>query len=708
MSGRSLSEIDRAGWVFTPGGPRPRANVHEVNPGDVIIHDRGTGGSTIFRAANAAGSEAGARSVEELVITPGGARPRSQVHEVQSGAVITAARVGHHATGEDATRPDRLARATLRLARNTFASEDLPALGSGYITYAAWTNGTGRAISSFSTTWTVPPPPRTQSGQLLYLFNGLEDSPVTHILQPVLQWGVSPNGGGNSWAVASWWVDNSNNATKTPLVQVNPGDILVGVMTLLSQSGGSFSYSCEFSNISGTRMTVQGANQMVLALEALECYRITQCPDYPDVNGTAMTGIDIKAGGVDVTPSWGAVNAVTDCGQHTVVVSNASPGGEVDLFYRPTDWSGVADNWRPIGGFFPPGAPVSSVARTGNNLDLFITGNDGRVYTSWWSAGNDWSGVADNWRPIGGFFPPAPRSPRSPAPGTTWTCSSRATTAGSTPPGGAPATTGRGWPTTGAPSADSSPRRPRSPRSPAPGTTWTCSSRATTAGSTPPGGAPATTGRGWPTTGAPSADSSPRRPGLLGRPHREQPGPVHHGQRRPGLHLLVERRQRLVGGGRQLAPHRRILPRYRPGLLGRPHREQPGPVHHGQRRPGLHLLVERRQRLVGGGRQLAPHRRILPRYRPGLLGRPHREQPGPVHHGQRRPGLHLLVERRQRLVGGGRQLAPHRRILPRYRPGLLGRPHREQPGPVHHGQRRPGLHLLVVQSRIVDIFEHVL
>ena len=562
MSGRSLSEIDRAGWVFTPGGPRPRANVHEVNPGDVIIHDRGTGGSTIFRAANAAGSEAGARSVEELVITPGGARPRSQVHEVQSGAVITAARVGHHATGEDATRPDRLARATLRLARNTFASEDLPALGSGYITYAAWTNGTGRAISSFSTTWTVPPPPRTQSGQLLYLFNGLEDSPVTHILQPVLQWGVSPNGGGNSWAVASWWVDNSNNATKTPLVQVNPGDILVGVMTLLSQSGGSFSYSCEFSNISGTRMTVQGTTRWSWPWKTLECYRITQCPDYPDVNGTAMTGIDIKAGGVDVTPSWGAVNAVTDCGQHTVVVSNASPGGEVDLFYRPTDWSGVADNWRPIGGFFPP----------------------------------------------------APRSPRSPAPGTTWTCSSRATTAGSTPPGGAPATTGRGWPTTGAPSADSSPRAPRSPRSPAPGTTWTCSSRATTAGSTPPGGAPATTGRGWPTTGAPIGGffppaapvSSVARTGnnldlfITGNDGRVYTSWWSAGNDWSG----VADNWRPIGG---------FFPPVRPGLLGRPHREQPGPVHHGQRRPGLHLLVERRQRLVGGGRQLAAHRRILPR-----------------------------------------------------------------------------------------------
>ena len=100
------------------------------------------------------------------------------------------------------------------------------------------------------------------------------------------------------------------------------------------------------------------------------------------------------------------------------VSSVARTGNNLDLFITGNDgrvytswwsagndWSGVADNWRPIGGFFPVTAPVSSVARTGNNLDLFITGNDGRVYTSWWSAGNDWSGVADNWRPIGGFFP---------------------------------------------------------------------------------------------------------------------------------------------------------------------------------------------------------------------------------------------------------------------------------------------------------------
>ncbi|WP_230387366.1 matrixin family metalloprotease [Bacillus cereus] len=70
-----------------------------------------------------------------------------------------------------------------------------------------------------------------------------------------------------------------------------------------------------------------------------------------------------------------------------------------------SDWSGINNNWRSIGGFFPVGAPVSAVARTQNNLDLFVVGNDGRVYTSWWQAGSDWSGINNNWRSIGGFFP---------------------------------------------------------------------------------------------------------------------------------------------------------------------------------------------------------------------------------------------------------------------------------------------------------------
>ena len=62
--------------------------------------------------------------------------------------------------------------------------------------------------------------------------------------------------------------------------------------------------------------------------------------------------------------------------------------------------------WEPIGGFSPPGAPVSAVSISPRNIDLFVVGNDGVVYTSWWEAGEDYTGVANNWLPIGGFFPP--------------------------------------------------------------------------------------------------------------------------------------------------------------------------------------------------------------------------------------------------------------------------------------------------------------
>jgi len=323
---------EQTGWVITPGGPRPRENVHQVNAGDVIFHDRAAGVSSILRAAGV--SAKGAAAAEQLVITPGGARPRSLVHEVKPGEVVTATRAVRSVAGEEAKRPDRLSRMALQRATDVLPADQLPALGSGWITYAVWINDTGKTITTLRTTWTVPPPPATQSGQLLYLFNGLQDNPVTHILQPVLQWGVSPDGGGNSWAIASWWVDSSNNAYKTPLVSVNPGDTLVGVMTLLSQAAGSFSYKCEFEGIAGTSLTIQNANELVMPVQTLECYDLTQCSDYPNTDKTAMTAIAIKAGNDFLSPTWNADNAVSDCGQHTIIVSNASPGGEVDLYYR--------------------------------------------------------------------------------------------------------------------------------------------------------------------------------------------------------------------------------------------------------------------------------------------------------------------------------------------------------------------------------------
>ncbi|MDO3639616.1 hypothetical protein, partial [Mycolicibacterium arseniciresistens] len=74
-------------------------------------------------------------------------------------------------------------------------------------------------------------------------------------------------------------------------------------------------------------------------------------------------------------------------------------------WYQGADWSGLTNTWRSIGGVFPKGAPVTAIATSPNSIDLFITGNDGRVYTSWWYQGADWSGLNNTWRSIGGVFP---------------------------------------------------------------------------------------------------------------------------------------------------------------------------------------------------------------------------------------------------------------------------------------------------------------
>jgi hypothetical protein len=263
----------------------------------------------------------------DTVLTPGGFRPRSLVHKVEEGEALQAAdgRVGK-----------------LDLARNTLmameeisvAPEELPALGSGWITYAYWNNGTGNTITSFGTTWTVPPPPTTQEGQTIFLFNGIQNYGENYgILQPVLQWGPSAAGGGSYWAIASWYVTSGGQAFHTNLIEIGAGSNLTGVMTLTGRSGGLFNYMSEFQGIGGTSLPVQGIAELLWCNETLEAYSVNQCSDYPATNMTALTAIDLQTGSVTPGLNWTPVNTVQDCGQHTVVVSNSATNGEVDIYY---------------------------------------------------------------------------------------------------------------------------------------------------------------------------------------------------------------------------------------------------------------------------------------------------------------------------------------------------------------------------------------
>jgi hypothetical protein len=392
--------------VVVPGGPRPRSSTQAVSPGQAVVRNS-LGEFTVVTAGQNMKPDGTPATGTDLVITPGGYRTSSNVHYVESGAIIdsTQNRLRLLNTGGEALADigELVLKTTgkpLMPTNVTPTAGAVPALGSGWICYASWTEN-AKPLSLFTTSWVVPPAPATQSGQTIFLFNGIQNS--TMIYQPVLQWGPSAAGGGNYWAVASWYADGqTGHAFYSSLVRVSPGQVLTGVMTETSQSANGFSYNCQFIGIANTSLPIQNVQQLTWCVETLECYGLQQCSNYPQTCRTQMKAIEIEASGSPVTPSWTATNSVTDCGQHATVVSNASPGGEVDLYYNNATTS--VFNSKVI---LPDTSPVGpTLASLGNNL-----------YLGWKGDGNNNLNVecsADNGLTFGGKYTSPETSTQSP------------------------------------------------------------------------------------------------------------------------------------------------------------------------------------------------------------------------------------------------------------------------------------------------------
>lgn len=297
----------------------------------------------------------GNNNMEKIVITPGGPRLKKNVHLIESGfdaklqdgvfvkvnkttsnieqelGKIDTAIFEHHISR------NMLRNSAIDILRSNGGENLLPSpVTNRWIIYSGWSNTSGSPISYFSTKWIVPPPPATDNGQIIYLFNGIENSSFDLILQPVLQWGNSPAGGGSFWAITNWLVGSpaSGIALHGPLVRVLPGDVLQGVIRLSRQSGGKFSYVSSFVGFPSSDLSISDIDELTWANETLECYDLKQFSDYPNTLLTAMTAIEIRLGAPQAQIIWEAHNDVIDNGQHCSIVSNASPGGAVNLFFK--------------------------------------------------------------------------------------------------------------------------------------------------------------------------------------------------------------------------------------------------------------------------------------------------------------------------------------------------------------------------------------
>jgi hypothetical protein len=266
----------------------------------------------------------------DQVLTPAGYMPRNSVHYIAPG---------YHLNVSNG-RLQKLETSSGRLIEDYGPVSITPAHHSteaqGWIAYAFW-NNTGTAITRFTTDWMVPDVPANQGNQTLFLFNGMQDGTTkrSYIIQPVLQWGPSAAGGGKYWAITNWYV-SSRQAFFGTLVSVSPGAALEGVMKETAVSGGNYSYNSSFSGYSSaSALQVNNVPQAFWTAETLESYGVTDPSTmYPPNMDIAMKAIQILQGSTNASISWTPVQQVSGSAQKAIVVSDASPGGEVDIFFR--------------------------------------------------------------------------------------------------------------------------------------------------------------------------------------------------------------------------------------------------------------------------------------------------------------------------------------------------------------------------------------
>jgi hypothetical protein len=256
-------------------------------------------------------------------ITPMGWLPTAQVHRLAPGQGVDV---------ED-DHIDVLDQAGTLAARHQLAADQVsPRPGTGWIASTVWSNTTGHPLTSFQSTWTVPPPPSAWDGQTIFLFPGIVNA-TNHILQPVLQFGSSTAGGGAYWSIASWYVSGTGAAFYTGLTPVAPGTPLVGIMALAGHTAKGFSYVSYFAGVGASVLPVSNIPQLTVCYEALEAYGLKQRADYPATNETVFSNINLVTTTGYPPLRWTPQDWVTGYGQHAVVISNSPVNGAVALFY---------------------------------------------------------------------------------------------------------------------------------------------------------------------------------------------------------------------------------------------------------------------------------------------------------------------------------------------------------------------------------------
>jgi hypothetical protein len=206
---------------------------------------------------------------------------------------------------------------------------------NGWIAWALAQNTAG--FSSFTSQWKVPavPPKKQTSSEVLFWWNGLVPADLQTVIQPVLQWGTAADNAGKYYSIASWWVNAEGQALYSKPMKVNPGDALVGTLTLLKNSSWSITIVDSTQKLTG--QLIYTAKSKVIyerGYYALESYALSSCSSYPEPKPMQMPfhGVEMQSNGKSIAPTWvpGRTTGQAMC-QETFTVPGTSSGQDLLL-----------------------------------------------------------------------------------------------------------------------------------------------------------------------------------------------------------------------------------------------------------------------------------------------------------------------------------------------------------------------------------------